>query len=359
MEEIICRGALTRTRKAIENGKIKLGFIGGSITESTGSYRSYSEKVVDSFSTRYPDVQVTFRNAGIGATGSVIGVFRVDDALIAAECDLVFVEFAVNDWDFPHEERNAAREGLIRKLLKAGCDVAVLYTHRVEMNAYIECGEVPHSIAGFETLCEYYRLPSVWMGLHAYNAMKKGLLRYEEWLPDGLHPETTGSAFYGEAVCKWLFDALENGRDEAAAYPAEPLYTAEYEHTHALALESLQWRNPWKLRDMSLGFAFQQRLETSAVGASIDIPFTGTGLVVVQPYGRHAAAMEAWVDGEKNALYNEAPIEWEGDLGHYRVRTICRGLERGEHRVRLVNRFSQHPESIGTRLSIALVGVIE
>ncbi len=353
------RGSLHHTRQAIQQRRIRIGFLGGSITESGANYRSYSEKVTDAFAARYPDVQVTFRNAGIGATGSPVGVFRVDEALLNPKCDLVFLEFAVNDEGYSTQERNATREGLIRKLLKAGCDVVVLYSHSDNMMKELTRNECPSSIREFEALALYYRLPSVWMGLYALNAVRNGILRYEEWLPDRLHPETTGSWFYGKIVCEWLFTALDRDEDEVTDFPEIPMYTDEFEHTHVIRFDEIKFSNPWKLRSISCGFQFQEKLETSAIGATIEIPFAGTGMGIVQPFGRQAAALGVSVDGEDMRVLKEIPSEWEGDLGYHRYWLICRGLPRANHIVKLTNLYSDAPGSIGTRLAIAMIGIIE
>ena len=53
--------------------------------------------VADWWQTRFPSSAVTLVNAGIGATGSDIGTFRVKKDVIEKDPDFVVVEFAVND----------------------------------------------------------------------------------------------------------------------------------------------------------------------------------------------------------------------------------------------------------------------
>ncbi|HEX2948401.1 MAG TPA: hypothetical protein VHV83_02335, partial [Armatimonadota bacterium] len=61
-------------------------------------------------------------------------------------------------------------------------------------------GQMPASIREFEELADHYGIPSVWMGLHAFNDVKAGRMRWEEWLPDGLHPQDRGSYSYAQSV---------------------------------------------------------------------------------------------------------------------------------------------------------------
>src|SRR5437763_326691 len=103
--------------RALKSGRITLGFIGGSITDPRSGTR-WPEPVTAWFIEHFPGVRVLVENAAIGATSSDLGVFRAERDLIRRGCDLVFIEYAVNDNGVPVENRNRTREGLIRKLLK-------------------------------------------------------------------------------------------------------------------------------------------------------------------------------------------------------------------------------------------------
>jgi hypothetical protein len=125
--------------------------------------------------------------------------------LIDRECDLIFIEFAVNDNGTPSERRMRAREGLIRKLLAEGrSQLVIMYTYCQDMYDEMSRSEVPASILEFEQLAEHYGISSVWMGLHAWNEVKKGRMTWDEWLPDGLHPTHRGSLSYGQSVISFL-----------------------------------------------------------------------------------------------------------------------------------------------------------
>ncbi|WP_029192644.1 hypothetical protein [Paenibacillus harenae] len=67
---------------------------------------------------QFPDARISVENAAIGATGSDLAAFRAKRDLIDRGCDLVFVEYAVNDEGTPPEQRGRSREGLIRAKLR-------------------------------------------------------------------------------------------------------------------------------------------------------------------------------------------------------------------------------------------------
>ena len=123
MNDINIRGGLTRFKQALAKGKVKIGFAGGSITtaKTLSNWPTYVRGwFVDSFK----DVRLTVVNSAIGATGSLCALSLAKKEFIDTSCDLVFVEFAVNDNGADRDERMRTREGLIRKLLSANIDVA-------------------------------------------------------------------------------------------------------------------------------------------------------------------------------------------------------------------------------------------
>ena len=67
--------------------------IGGSITQAGKGW------IGDWLRGRFPRSSVTAVNSGMSATGSGLGVFRIDQDVIAYQPDLVAIEFCVNDAD--------------------------------------------------------------------------------------------------------------------------------------------------------------------------------------------------------------------------------------------------------------------
>jgi hypothetical protein len=197
------RSRLRHTRRAIERGHLRIGFVGGSITAPYG--HTWPEAVVAWFVRRFPDVRIHVENAAIGATGSDLAVLRVERELIARGCDLVFVEFAVNDAGFPAERALRTEEGLVRKLLAGpGRDVVFTYTYAQDMYPTMITGNVPEPVRRLEKVAAHYGIGSVWMGLHALREVQAGTLRWHEWLPDGLHTQHRGSLCYAESVNAFL-----------------------------------------------------------------------------------------------------------------------------------------------------------
>lgn len=354
------RGPLLSTRRALARGKLTIGFVGGSITDPRPEY-TWPRPVAAWFVDRYPEARICVENAAIGATGSDLAVFRAQRDLIDRGCDLVFIEFAVNDFGATSERRMRTREGLVRKLLAGpGRDLVFTYTFSQPMYEDMAAGRVPASIAEFEQLAGHYGIGSVWMGLNALQEVQRGLMSWEEWLPDGLHPQNRGSLSYAVAVVEYLERELGGkaraGRPARAKLPA-PFNAGNWERAKALPLETIATTGPWSLQRWPHCPWIDRVLMTTSPGARMSVDFTGSGVVLGQDYGKLSADFRWRLDGgEWTASGMDRPT-WMGNLGWYRAHVLVEDLPVRRHRLEIETMHAGDP-SIGTRFCVALVGVI-
>ena len=355
------RSSLPHARAALERGTLNIGFIGGSITESRDFYRSYSDHVSNGIAAHFPDARIIFQNAGIGGTMSTLGAFRVKKDIIDPGCDLVFVEYAVNDFELESGLRMETREGLLRQLLeKDHCDVVFVYTYVQTMYEDMVINKMPESIADFEKLAEYYNISSVWMGLHAMNKVREGVLRWEEWLPDGLHPNVGGSRFYAEPVLDFIIKELESDDKTSFTFKV-PMTEKPWDSTNIsiIPLEDINWKNPWKLRRLTHRAGHEQFLDTSAIGAELEIPFEGTGIFIGLITGLTSAYFDYCIDSGEWQSHEFEYFDWMLENNWYQTVLLANKLPFGEHTLKIRTKHANVPMAQGTRTDIALVGVLK
>lgn len=360
------RCGLKRTRQAIRNGEITLGFIGGSITDGRPQC-NWPGPVSAWFTETFPKVRVSVENAGIGATSSDLGAFRAEPDLINRGCDLVFVEYAVNDNGVESGLRMRTREGLIRKLLAAGCDVVLVYTYDQAMYVEMMAGEVPSTIVDFEELAERYGIGSVWMGRYAMDEVNKGRMRWEEWLPDGLHPTHRGSLSYGQSVMVYLqrelIDAPSKKALPSGAKLPKPIEEDHWQKTHVVPFSKVKLEGPWQIhRNVSVVWIDRQ-LQTSAVGAKLSFEFVGRGLLLGFDFGKLASEFRYSVDGGEWKEVNRERPDWCGMDGWYRAFLVAEDLSAGKHTFVMETTHGNPNGNVagfmGTTTKLALIGVIE
>ena len=351
---IHARRPLYHTAEAIRRGHITIGFIGGSITEPVTDGRRWSAKVTDWFVAEFPGLIVDEENIAKGATGSLNAILRVEDEILAYHCDLVFVETAVNDDPFVW---GACREGLLRKLMKNdACDVVLTYTYNQPMYDTMLAGNLPPTILDWEELAEHYQISSVHMARYTFDLVMDGFLRWDEWLPDTLHPDHAGSRLYAEPVCRLLRREIDTAQPVSIPLSA-PIHADNWENVHLLPLNQVErigaWRQVHEFRQPSI----HHMLCTSSMTSSLRFEFDGTGVLLHRLRGSLFAAYKIRIDGGEWIVRNDPLPDW----GINAVDWICpdlpvSGLPAGHHVAEIAPIFAVGGRA--TRFHLGMIGII-
>ena len=347
------RRPLSHFAEAIRRGAITVGFVGGSITEPEAG-RRWSDKLVDWLIYRHPGLTVNVENAAKGATGSLSAIFRVEEDILNCGCDIVFVETAVNDGP---PAFGACREGLLRKLLRQDrFDVVLVYTFCDGHYADLSEGRQPASVADWEELAEHYRISSVFSGAYALELLNRGFVRWEEWLPDGLHPQQAGSRLYVEPIAKLLEDNL-NAQAESRNPLLEPLHPDHWEQAHALAWPSVERIGPWRLTHERRLPSVTYMLFTASLRAGLKCRFHGRGVILRRNVNGRAAGYRYRFDGGAWRASDDALPDWGVNASDWvREEVLATDLPDGEHELELYTTFAKGAK--GSNFELAAIGVI-
>jgi lysophospholipase L1-like esterase len=219
--------------RAEQNKKLTIGVIGGSITAGANASdfgkTAYAPLIVEWFEQEFPDADISFVNAGIGATNSVFGVYRVDNDLLLYKPDFVVVEFSVND--IGEEKAKISYEGLIRKILKSDNNPAVL-----ALGLMNEKGENRQKI--HEEICRYYKIPFISYRDAVYPEIKNGNMAWRSISSDDVHPNDTGHRIIADLVIHYLETIRKEG-----SLPA-PLTENSYENSYIypfVPVDNVDW----------------------------------------------------------------------------------------------------------------------
>jgi lysophospholipase L1-like esterase len=197
-------------KKAKAGGTITLGFIGGSITYGSGVAESggtpderFPNIVRDWWKDTFPNATINLLNAGIPSTGSYLGVYRMQDDLLAHNPDVIVLEFAVNDGDsFANRQ---SYEGMIRRSLKQPNNPAVISLFMCKNDFW--CSQDMQ--AG---IAKHYNLPMITYRDAIRLAINNGLKKMSDFTTDGVHPNTYGNAVVGLFLTSYfqsIFDKLD------------------------------------------------------------------------------------------------------------------------------------------------------
>lgn len=228
---------LRRVLKRAEEGEaLTIGFIGGSITQgchASAFENSYVEKVYRWLQQRFPKAQLKRINVAIGATGSLIGVHRVERDLLVHRPDLIFVEFAAND--VPTKQYTKfSYESLIRRILGTLKQVAI-----IEIFMTLQDGTSAQEEQA--TLAKYYDIPTINYREEVFNQIKAGAYTWEDIASDEVHPNDRGHDIIAdliEGLIEYTMTMPVSNSMQVADLPV-PLYGAPYEQGKLIAFDEL------------------------------------------------------------------------------------------------------------------------
>ena len=168
-----------------------VAYYGGSITQGTGASNeeatSWRALTTAWLKSAYPDATITENEAASGGTGTYFGKVRADYELLNYNPDLVFIEFAVNDYleRKTVEQSKENLEIIIRKCYQKNpnIDIVLVYT------ATVGIGTDTVYTRAFDELAKHYGLPVINVGKAL---VKAGGELTDYFTNDKVHPNDLG-----------------------------------------------------------------------------------------------------------------------------------------------------------------------
>jgi lysophospholipase L1-like esterase len=325
--------------KLEKGGPVTIAYYGGSITAGPG-WRNFT---LDWFAKHYPNAKITELNAGLGGSGSLVGVFRADHDLVAPKPDAVFIEFSLNDVadvrDRPGEVAGAL-EGIIRKLRmsKADTDICLVYTLHSSAVDLLNQGKFSASVSLHESIAEHYGIPSIHMGVEAARMAKEDKLVFSApkspgdkdaqgrviFSNDGTHPSEAGHALNGAAAVRGLEQLRSNTKvaDHSLPKALSPIpwekaktIAAEGHATFSGNWEKLTAANGPGCRRFGKRFYawFPHLFRTGTPGSSVTVRFRGTHIGIKGMEGPDSGVVSVRMDDKppfKQTLFTVYASAW-------------------------------------------------
>ncbi len=330
-------GNTERLHRAIEkarNGEnVTIAYLGGSITEgalaqpqATQCYAALSAQL---FAKKYmPDpAQLTYVNAGISGTPSLLGITRLEKDVLSKKPDIVFVEFAVNDGT--DAVSRIVYESLVRKLLNSETQPAVILIFTL-MNTGYSAQDHMQQIGAL------YGTGMISVRDAVQPQIDAGLMAWSDYSADYTHPNNAGHAFIADLIGNY-FDHAEKTAPTPNAVTDKYVFGKSWE-----GLFNIRKDDPAIVSEGSFphGWAHCYSYSTGWVhpaGKVANEPFvlhvTGDRMTfaVKQEKATDCGTAEVWVDGKMvKTLSCYGPNAW----GNVVTEMVMLG-SKGEHTVEL------------------------
>jgi lysophospholipase L1-like esterase len=326
--------------KVEKENALSIVYLGGSITQ--GCHADSEEKRYVNLSAQwwndtFPTADISFFNAGIGATTSQYGVARAENHVLDKNPDLVFVEFSVNDDD--NMKFMETYESLVRKLLSADSVKAVILIN----NLFYDTGANAQGIHNAVGL--HYQLPIVSVRDFIYPEIQLGNIDVNGLTGDMLHPNTTGHRMISELVRNLLDEEYKYykklGKTGGKPKLPEKLTPCRYEDSYIINNQSgeveLNGFRPDTHASDYFSDPFKNGWLASHKGNSVTIPVDGN-IISVQwrrTINKPAPVATAVIDGDDSSkiiLDANFDEDW-GDLCC--LTTLTEKAGKGRHTVKI------------------------
>lgn len=354
-EFIHYRKPLTNTyRKLTQDKKLNVVYFGGSVTAGHGSSdkEKYSWRALSAKWLRehFPQAEIRDINTAIGESGTFLGVYRLERYILSQSPDLLFIEYAINDYFFGSSEEVAALqyETIVRevKARYPQCDIVTLIT---DCRETAEAEELYGAARGHERIAKAYHIPTIYVGKALVHSLPN--LSDEEWKKyfiDIVHPTDAGYFAYYKCVEEFLHQSLIASPPDV--HGAEEKETIPLQSEHLLDGNRIYQNCNQDMLKESEGFYYSEEVylgltKTPYVGyiyaenneAEITYRFHGTEIAMLSNFKK-----------ESKILYSVDGNEWMEKHGStHNPTVIAKGLESGEHVIKLRPVFTEHsPEQM-------------
>lgn len=305
--------------KAKDGAPLRFVAFGGSITQSGEGW------IGPWLKGKFPSSHVTIINSGMSATGSELGIFRIDRDVISHQPDLVAIETCVNDGKLSDEATIRYLESLIVRLKQLPHPPAIFLIEAAAKDG--------SKLSRHRQVAQHYGLLEVDLQVAVEAELQRSGLEWTSLFKDNVHPADEGNRFYARTIEQALAPFLDAKLPASSSELPAPLSTQPLLlDGRMVPLFGLSNVPGWK-RAASPAFwidaFFNGTLASSDPGASLALPFRGTWVGLLYPMNRSYGSFDVRVDDAEPRRV--AP----NTRGGYSFEIVGHDLPPGEHLLRV------------------------
>lgn len=331
---------LAKVIKKLQAGEeVTVAYLGGSITQgsSAGDDKCYARLTTNWLEEQFPDAKINYVRAGIGATGSYIGVHRADRDVLAYNPDLVFIDFSVNDTTERTLTNKEAYEGLLRKLWKAESAPAIVTIAMTQQD-----GTSFQEYHG--EIVKKYDIPMISYRNAILDVIDKGYIQWTDISDDNIHPNIPGHQVLTDLITNYLRSVIDNvdsiTGEESSFDVSDPV--TKYEDAYVLTSENT---TPKSLGGFAVKSGLFGNFSEAWMARSTEGQFTEDDAIVFEAecsnvgllYGKltsNAGKAEVYVDDNLCATIDS---DFSGGWGSYvEFAEVATDLGEGVHTIKIV-----------------------
>ncbi len=287
----------------LSNGEeVNICYFGGSVTSGygqEGSGNCWRELTGKWFKENYPNATVNNIDVACGDTGSWFGLLRLENDVLSVEPDLVFIEFAINDYYYQVSYEQAARqfETIVRTIKKKypNCDIVnILTTDQGNINALLTSDKLHVQAQAHDDIAKAYGIPTVRVGHALVDYIDAEGAFWSDYVKDIVHPLNAGYKVYYNAIKAYL-ESQKNNINTSGAMTTATLPVLVSDHLYDGDVKFIDATTALNNASVELGGKsysysslggywdpYNGGLSSTDMNKTFVLEFTGTELIVFQ-----------------------------------------------------------------------------
>lgn len=285
-----------------------VAYIGGSITEGNGLDTCYAKRSYNYFAQTFgTGKNVSYINAGLSGTSSVVGLMRAQNDILNKNPDVIFIEFSVND--HPEEIYRKGFESLVRQCLEQPNDPAVIILITRAKGGYSMQDQMVK-------VGKNFNVPILSMDTALTKAFESGTLKKEDYYSDEYHPHAAGNALISDCIAYFYRQALktENMSSEYTV-PSTSAYGSEYSTGTIVPLTELKDFNAGSFKTSSHPrFPYAFDFQKGSANSPMTFTTTGKGIFIVFKSNQNSSlgVLDVTVNGKTSSIKGNRQYAWGG-----------------------------------------------
>lgn len=342
----------------------KIMFLGGSITvggAASDYSRAWARLTYDNIAEPLFGGNCEMLNASLSGTGSFFAAIRLSQHVLPHKPDMVFIEYALNDvYEAENDEELviSSLDYIVRTLTETNPNAVIVfvYTTLSGKNASETYGKV----------ARHYGIPEIDLQTPMKKLVDSGAKSWEDFLPDGVHPNDEGHRLYADIVTEAVLGDRERfltptklaGNSLATYSFRDPRIILASDGVEQEGFEPVPGRDMENLKHLP-ELVVKDALYSEKAGATVRVAFSGAHFGVYYRIGRKMGCASVKIDGEfvgKLDCYYEYPDP--NVSGEYCCFFRKNGLENRAHLAEITVLAEKNENSGGNAVEIAgfLVG---
>lgn len=289
---------------------VTIAYLGGSITEGVGQAETcYAKRSYNYFAETFgTGNNVSYVNAGMSGTSSVVGLMRAQRDILDKKPDVIFIEFSVND--HPEDIYKKGFESLVKKCLMQEHAPAVIIIINRAQGGYSMQEQMMAVGKNFD-------VPVISMDNALTAAFKDGTLSASDYYSDEYHPHASGNALISDSIAYFYRQALKSeNADVSYTIPSGSVYGSEYASGSIVPVSELSGLNlgSWKQDNSNNRFVYGYTFQKGSANTPMTFTTQGKGIFIVFKSNQNSSLgnLNVTVNGKTSTIKGNRNYAWGG-----------------------------------------------